>query len=101
MFFGGVELGGSAEEAVLSAFAVARNTQAGFESAVESFGELGAIAAQRIERAGFDETFEHAAIHGGQIDALAEIVDGSEAAALFARGDNGFDSSLADILYRA
>ena len=90
----GVSLIGTAEEAVLAAGSVASDTHAGFESAVERFGKLGSIAAEQIESAGADQTFNHAAIDSGEVDAFTEVVDRCENAAFFTGGHDGFDSAL-------
>ncbi len=58
-------------------------------------------AAERIHCAGLDERFQNALVEQAEIDVLAKLVDGFEAAELLARGDDGFDGIAADVLYRS
>ena len=89
------------EQSGLAAGAILPRPRADFHGAVDHGEELRARAVQRIERAGFDEAFDHAAVHRAEIDALAEIVERSEAAAFRARRDDRFDGVRADVLDRA
>ena len=89
------------EQARLPAELVALGALPGFHGGVDHREKLGARALQRIHRAGLDQAFDHAAIDGAKVDALAEVVDRCERAVLIARRDDGFDGACADILDRA
>src|ERR1700722_7233373 len=89
------------EEAVLSAIAIFLGAHAGFHGAIDHRHQLGARAFEPIHRASLDETFNHAAVHGAQVDALTKIVERSEIAAFGARFGDGIYGIRTDVLDRA
>ena len=69
---------------------------AGFEGAFEYLEERGALRADAGEGAAFDQRFDGGALHRARVHALAEIVDASERARLFALGDDAFNGFFTD-----
>ncbi len=54
---------------------------------------------QRVERAALDERFERALVERFHVDALREVFDARELAALGAGGDDAFGGADADVLH--
>ena len=99
---GGGLLGGEhGEESGLAAGAVFPHARAVFHGAIDHRHQLRAGAFERIHGAGLDEAFDHAAVDCAQIDALAEIVERGEGAAVGARFRDRFDRVRAHVLDRA
>ena len=89
------------EQAGLAAGAIFPRARAVLHGAVDHRHQLRAGAFERIHRSGLDEAFDHAPVHRAQIDALAEIVERGERAALGAGLRDRFDRVRADVLDRA
>ena len=98
---GGLLRGEHGEQTGLAAGAILPDARAVFHGAIDHGHELRAGAFERIHGAGLDEAFDHAAVDGAQIDALAEIVERSEGAGFGAGFRDGLDRVRADVLDRA
>src|SRR6185437_10131362 len=89
------------EQAGLTHFAVAQRTESGFHCTIDGIRQLRAVAVERIHRARLDQAFENSPVYRTEVDALAEIEDCLESAALVAGGGNRLNRSLTHVLHRS
>ena len=83
---------------MLRAGAIALQLLAALHGAVDHGIKLRAAGAERIERAGLDQAFEHAPVQQARVDGVAELEERVEAAQLLARFENAAHRIFADVL---
>src|SRR3954451_1660971 len=100
---GGLLLNQLREESRLAAFTILPGAGSGLHRIVDGGKELGAVTFEGVHGSGPNETFDHAAVDGGEIHPFAEVVDGAERCSGFAaaRFDDGIDGGLTNVLDRA
>ena len=91
-------LRGETEEACLAAQAVPLGALPALHGPLDAREELRPRPAQRVRRAGFDQTFQHPAVEGAQVHLLAELDERPELARLPARLLDGLHRGAAEVL---
>ena len=84
-----------AKQGFLAAGAVVGGTGGAGEGTVNLRGKAGATLAKAVAGAGLDQRFQHLAVDRPEIDAVAEIGQGTESAGIFAGSEHGFHGGFA------